>query len=47
MLNDTQKGLLDEFINDYFIKAVESFFQYSGTESRRIQRGKIRSVRDD
>ncbi len=32
MLNDTQKGLLDEFINDYFIKAAESFFQYSGTE---------------
>ena len=33
MLNDTQTGLLDEFINDYFIKAAESFFQYSGTET--------------
>ena len=33
MLNDTQTGLLDEFINDYFIKAAESFFQYSGTEA--------------
>jgi hypothetical protein len=33
MLNDTQTDLLNDFIDDYFIKAAESFFQYSGTET--------------
>lgn len=31
MLNDTQKNLLDQYVNDYFIKTTQSFIQYAET----------------
>ena len=47
MLNDTQKGLLDEFIDDYFMKAAKVSFNIQVQSAGKFGRGKIRSVRDD